>query len=260
MDEEDSRTFMISGYTIVHNALKGDYCIRECIESLLPICDEVIVGDASDDGTREMLERWSVIEPKVRVIRQEWKQPHGEPTWFVKWINETRKELRHPYQMMLDADEVLDERAYPVVLDAAKRNVPLWFERLNFEINARTVIPKGECCGNLVVRCGPTSMWMPSDEPYPSHAEEPEIRKIAELHDSPPLIHHYGFLRKDKAMFEKCRVNLKAFFGGYDDRLTKAEAEGKPWHHYVVHKNPYLKYTGPHPKHCIPWLIERGAL
>src|SRR5574341_141506 len=147
----------ISGYTIVHNAIEGDYCVEQCVQSLLPICDEVVIGDAeSTDGTREFLRSWSQKEPKIRIIEQPWVQPVNDPRWFIRWINETRKHLRYGFQMMLDADEVLDERGYGVVLNAAKHGTPLWFERINYWKNARTVIPHGETCGNLVVRCGPS--------------------------------------------------------------------------------------------------------
>lgn len=253
---------MISGYSFSHNAIKGDFCLKECIQSMLPICDEVVIGEASsDDGTAEMLHEWAKREPKLRIINQPWTQPVRNPRWFVEWINETRKHLNCSFQLTLDADEVLDERGYPMILDAAEKNIPMWFERINYWRNARTVIPHGETCGNLVVRCGPSNLWMPSDEPYPTHAEEPEIRKMAYMPDSPPLIHHYGFLRNTKGMIEKCKVNLVGFFGENDSRMIEAEQHPeRPWNFNFKHKKPYLSYNGPQPKHCLKWLKERGAL
>jgi hypothetical protein len=46
----------VSGFTIVRNAVKFDYPIKEAILSVLPLCDEfiVLVGD-SDDGTPELV-------------------------------------------------------------------------------------------------------------------------------------------------------------------------------------------------------------
>lgn len=250
-----------SGYTIVHNAVKGDYCIVECIRSLIPCCDEVVVGEAaSDDGTAELLRDTFATEPKVRIVAQPWTQPVRDIRWFVNWINQTRTLLKHENQLMLDADEVLDERAYPIIQDAARTGKALWFERINYIKDCRTVIGHGETCGHLVVRFGPTAMWMPSDEPYESPDQEPEIRKVATFIDPPPILHHFGFLRRNEAMFEKTRVNLTGFFGDLDQRLVQAEAEGKHWQHYAKHKLPYLTYNGPQPAHCMEWLRERGAL
>ena len=222
---------------------------------------EVVVSDASDDGTKEMLVEWAKKEPKLRILHKEWVQPVGDVRWFVKWLNEVRGQLRYPFQMTLDADEVLDERAHPIVREAADGNIPLWFERINYWKNARTVIPHGETCGNLVVRCGPTNLFMPSDEPYPSHEMTPQILKIALKLNKLPIIHHYGFLRKNDGMFAKCKVALVGFFGSNDTRMIEAEKHPeRRWNHGMMHTKPYLTYDGPHPAHCIDWLKERGAL
>lgn len=255
----------ISGYTIVRNAIRGDYCIKECIQSLLPLCNEVVIGDASsDDGTTEMLREMADRNGKIRVIQQPWRQPIGEHKWFVDWINSTRKHLRYDFQMMLDADEVLDEAAYPVVREAQRRKRSLWFMRYNFWRNGRTLVPQGETCGHMVVRCGPSKLFMPSDEPYGTeeHPEpEPLIRRRAIKPEPLPVIYHYGFLRKREGMIEKSKVNIPAFFGHWDWRLSKLMLHSdKPWHDHLIHKNPYGEYSGTHPRHCHAWLKERGAL
>lgn len=255
----------ISGFTIVRNALIGDYCIKECIESLLPICDEIVVGDAdSTDGTKLVLQAMAIENPKIRIIHQQWEQPVADPKWFVRWINQTRRHLRFSMQLMLDADEVLCEKAYPWIKAHVKSQTPLWFARHNFWGNGQTIIPHGETCGHQVVRFGPSNLFMPSDEPYGTEfhpGPEPEIRQRAIKLDPLPVIFHYGFCRRGTGMVEKSKVNLKAFFGEWDHRLSRIPLHPDvPWHQLMRHKGQYGRYDGEHPKHCHAWLKERGAI
>lgn len=256
----------LSGYSIVRNAIKLDYCIKLAIESLLPVCDEVVICDSdSTDGTREMLDEMASKEPRLRIVNRPWPNPINKPRWFVEWINDARQELRYDTQIMLDADEVLSEKAYPILSRNVSTGRCLWFRRNNFWKDARTVIPDGETCGHMVARFGPTKLWMPSDEPYGDgdsfHAgPEPTIRVLA-IHSAELSIFHYGFLRKREAIFAKNRVNLMAFRGTWDARLSRAILHPeKDWQDFSPHIQPYIKYYGAHPKHCIPWLKERGAL
>jgi hypothetical protein len=255
---------MISGYVVIHRAIAGDYCVREAILSMLPICDEVVVGyGTSDDGTGEMLADLAAKHSKIRIEETPWFQPVGKPRWFVEWLNRTRLKLRGKFQITLDADEVLDDSEYThrIIKDAARRNVPLWFHRINYIHNVRTVIAHGETCGVNVVRCGPQNLFMPSDEPYPTRQQEPMIRKLAEEPNPLPIIHHFGFLRTNSGMFAKSKVGLQAFFGGYDPRLEEAEKHpDKHWTEFCQHQRPFTSYDGPVPAVAHAWLKERGAM
>lgn len=252
-----------SGYTVVRNGIELDYCFNLAIQSLIPVCEEVVVGVArSTDGTSEFLEEWKEREPKLRVIHQPWNDPAGQIDWFVRWINDTRQHLKHPRQLFLDADEVLDPNSYEEIR-TCNPGASFWFERLNFWRDGKHIIPHGRCCGHLLARMGPTQYFMPSDERYGSPGfpgPEPEIRQKATF--NPKLrIFHYGFLRRRQALFDKCRVVLKAFFNGYDDRLVQAENDpSKPWQDYCEFDLPLLDYNGPHPQIAHEWLKGRGAI
>ena len=66
----------ISGFTIVKNARKFNYPVRQSIESILPICDEFIVnvGD-SDDDTLDIIKQ--IKDPKIRIIQTQWQAKDG---------------------------------------------------------------------------------------------------------------------------------------------------------------------------------------
>ena len=57
----------VSGFTIVRNAVKYDYPVVASIQSLLPLCDEVIVliGN-SEDETEQLIQ--SIDSAKIKII------------------------------------------------------------------------------------------------------------------------------------------------------------------------------------------------
>lgn len=254
---------MISGFTYVRNGLELDYCFELCIQSMLPFCDEVVVCDRdSTDGTAEILREMAARDPRLRIINMPWDEPHAKLDFLVEWMNYTRKHLQYENQLYLDADEILDPSSGPLLREIPQGEART-FHRLNFWRNGRTIIPHGHTCSHLVVRFGPSHLRSTSDEIYaPGHfpGPEPHIRRISSV-DERLRIFHYGFLRKRQALFDKCRVVLKGFFGGYDERLVEAEKHpDRPWQEFCFHTAPYLEYQGEHPRMAVSWLKERNAL
>lgn len=248
----------LSGYTCVRNGIELDYCFEQCILSMLPVCDEVVVCDSdSTDGTHERLMQMEVhYAPKIRVINRPWSNPYRYINWWVEWINWTRQQLSYPMQLMLDADEVLDPGAVPKLHELAKDGRCAYFDRVNFYGGAHQIAAEGHVCGHYVARLGPQCFYMPSDEPH--HEGEPEIRKMAIKHSS-LRIFHYGFLRKPDAFYRKSKVVMNAFFGREDDRVVKCEKEGvKDWAAAIP--VPVEKWNGSHPALMHEWLVERGWL
>lgn len=61
----------VSGFTFVRNGVKFDYPIVEAIQSILPLCDEVIVAVGnSDDDTLGLIR--SIDSPKIKIIETVW--------------------------------------------------------------------------------------------------------------------------------------------------------------------------------------------
>ena len=247
---------MISGYTAVMNGVKHDYCFRECILSMLRVCSEVVVGysaslDGVDDGTRDAL---NGIDSRVRVIdHTEWMRsnPAGH-RWFVEWMNHTRKSLRHPTQLWLDADEVLSESAVVPV------RTPTLYRRLNFWKDTSHLCPEGVVCASIVTRSGPTAYWMPSDDPNMNPGEE---RIIRESGYSDPIaeIFHYGFLRKPEAFLVKSRFFQPVLIGNYDPRLQAAEGDtSRHWVEFAPFNKPLIPIQRNHPQVAHQWLRDRG--
>lgn len=251
----------LSGFVVCKNALSLDYAIVECINSLLPVCDEVVVGEmGSTDGTRLALQSWAERDPRIRIVDiRDWTRERGNMRWFVEALNETRQHLRHPMMLQLDADEVLsDDRETLALVQRAKETGEAFaFDRLNFAKDAKHLIPEGECCGKFVVRIGPSKLWIPSDEPH----ERGEVELLDIAHIEPTAkIFHLGFLRHPEAFYAKARVVLGAFFNNFDQRLADAEQERADPLSKFEWWNRLERYTGDYPAGVKEWLRARGHL
>src|SRR5687767_6701762 len=63
----------VTGFSFIKNAVKFQYPIVEALQSILPLCDEIVVavGD-SEDNTRELV---AGIHPqKIKIIDTVWEE------------------------------------------------------------------------------------------------------------------------------------------------------------------------------------------
>ena len=127
---------MISGFSFVHNAIKGGYPIREAIRAVRPYVDEVVIVDAqSNDGTRELLEAIPEVD---RILNAEWGNDGGET---LKRLHAMHTECKGDTIIHFEADEVFDdwlikEAAYMIREDGIK-NIMFW--RLQVEQNFQRI-------------------------------------------------------------------------------------------------------------------------
>jgi len=107
----------LSGFSMVKNADKLYYPIKQTIQSILPIVDEfvVAVGDCdADDRTREII--GSIGDPKVKIIDTVWdleKYPRG--TENAHQTNIAKEACSGDWLFYLQADEVVHEKYLPVI-------------------------------------------------------------------------------------------------------------------------------------------------
>lgn len=110
----------VSGFTFVRNAIKYDYPIVEAIQSILPVCDEVVVAvGKSDDGTLQLIQ--SIDSPKIRIIETVWDDSLREGGRVL--AVETDKAFAaiaedSDWAFYIQGDEVLHERYVQTVREA----------------------------------------------------------------------------------------------------------------------------------------------
>ena len=102
---------LVSGFTIVRNAIKFCYPVLPSILSILPICDEFVVnvGD-SEDGTLELIR--SILSPKIRIIQTQWNMKQGS-TVLSEQTNIALAECKGDWAFYLQSDEVIHEDDLP---------------------------------------------------------------------------------------------------------------------------------------------------
>lgn len=92
---------MISGFSFVHNAIRGGLPIFEAIQAVRGVVDEVVVVDMqSTDGTREAL-----LSRDVKILDGEWSNEAGETLALAHSMNAL---CRGDIILHFEADEVYD--------------------------------------------------------------------------------------------------------------------------------------------------------
>lgn len=115
----------VVGFTFVRNAVLYDYPVLESLQSLLPLCDEVVVAvGRSDDDTLGLIR--SLDSPKIRIVETRWDDTLREGGRVL--AVETDKALAAvpadaDWAIYLQADEVLHEQDYPALRQAMEQHL-----------------------------------------------------------------------------------------------------------------------------------------
>lgn len=114
---------LCAGFTIVKNAVKYGYPVKESILSALPLCDifYVLIGDC-EDGTEELIR--SIDSHKIVIHHSVWdKQVTHNGEVLALETNKAKALIPANYSWLLylQADEVLHEHDYDTIRGAMKR-------------------------------------------------------------------------------------------------------------------------------------------
>jgi len=112
---------LISGFTVIRNAVVMGYPVVEAIRSILPICDEYIVAvGAGDDDTRAVIA--AIGDPKVRIVDTVWDRTRNRGGHMLaEKTNEALAMCRGTWCFYLQADELVHEQDLPVIRAACER-------------------------------------------------------------------------------------------------------------------------------------------
>lgn len=115
----------VAGFTFVRNAIKYDYPIVEAIESILPICDILIVAVGnSEDETLSLIQ--SIPSDKVKIIETVWDDSLREGGRVL--AVETDKAFHaipddYDWAFYIQGDEVVHEDDLPSIKKAMEDNL-----------------------------------------------------------------------------------------------------------------------------------------
>jgi glycosyltransferase involved in cell wall biosynthesis len=115
----------VSGFTFIKNALIYDYPILEAIQSILPICDEVIVAvGQSDDDTLALIQ--AIDSPKIRIIQTVWDESLRSGGRVLAAETDKAYAAIAPdtdWAIYIQADEVVHEQYLPQLQAAMQANL-----------------------------------------------------------------------------------------------------------------------------------------
>lgn len=246
---------MLSGFTIVRNAVKLDFPIVPAIRSVLEVCDEVIVNvGESEDDTRDLVA--SVHDPRVRILDSVWD--------FTKQnemlSQETLKAMaacRGRWGIYIQADEVLHEDGARILREKVRewdddaRVEGLLVRYLHF-YGGFDRMATNRRWYRREVRCVRLGQDIRPYQGAQGFRVGPDYRKIrARLTDA--VMFHYGWARPARAIREKLEIS-KTIYPWSRERSAQEQQRG------YLEWLPLLKpFTGSHPRAATAWVRERLA-
>jgi hypothetical protein len=247
---------VISGFTVVRNAVRLDYPIVPAIRSILELCDEVVVNvGKSDDDTRDLVA--GLNDPRVRILDSVWDFSRGSGV-LAHETNRAMTACRGAWGVYIQADEVLHEAGATVLRrrleewDRDPRVEGLLVDYLHFFGDFDTVATDRHWYRREVraVRLGQD---IRSYQDAQGFRVGPALRRVR-ARPTGARMFHYGWARPLQSMRRKL-VAAQDVFPEHADRLAAraAQPEALGW-------TPLLRrFTGAHPDAAQSWIAPRRA-
>lgn len=238
----------VAGFTIVRNAEKFDYPVKESILSVLPLVDEFIVSiGQSEDNTEQIIR--SIHSDKIKIVHSVWDESLREGGKLLSVeTNKAKEQIAKDadWCLYIQSDEVIHENDYEKIYSAMKKyhqdkrvegllfNYHHFFGNYNYVAVSRNWYRKEI----RIIR---------NDENIVSFKDAQGFRKKdnskLRVKETGAYIYHYGWVRHPQAQLEKQKNFHKLW---HDDEWLQKHIDEKKILNYEV--NDILeKFTGTHP-------------
>ena len=246
----------ISGFTFIRNAIILDYPIVASIQSLLPICHEVVVAvGQSDDDTLALIK---AIDPKVKIIETVWDNTLRKNGQVL--AVETDKALaaidpKADWAVYIQGDEVLHEDDYPAILTAMQKHLSnelidgLLFEYLHFYGSYDYVGVSNNWYKNEIRIIKPNRGIFSFRDAQGFRKKPNQKLKVAKAN---ARVFHYGWVKNPVAMQRKQEDFNKLW---HNDAWVEKHVKIATSFDYEHHVHELARFEGTHPK----WIAERIA-
>ena len=239
----------VSGFTFINQAVRFDYPILEAIESIMPLCDEVIVavGDGAD-GTRELIE--SLDSPKIRIVDTVWDPELREGGKVL--AAETDKAYaqispKADWAVYIQGDEVMHEEDLPRIRAAMSAHLDdlevdgLLFKYRHFYGSYDYVGASDRWYAHevRVIRALPSVRSFRDAQGF--RIRNNQLVKVVAVD---AYIYHYGWVKPPKVMQEK-RVQFNKLW--HDDNWVQEHVVGPEAFDYAGHIRSLNRFEGSHP-------------
>ncbi len=120
-----NKKMTISGFTMVKNAGKLYYPLKESILSILPIVDEYIIALGNcdeDDNTLEIIN--SINSSKIKIIHTTWDtQKYTKGSILAQQTDFAKEHCGGQWLIYLQADEVIHEKDHQTIIDSIHKHL-----------------------------------------------------------------------------------------------------------------------------------------
>ncbi|OLC69028.1 MAG: hypothetical protein AUH78_25000 [Gemmatimonadetes bacterium 13_1_40CM_4_69_8] len=245
---------MLSGFTIVRNAVSLDYPIVPAIRSILEICDEVIVNvGQSADGTRDLVA--AVRDPRVRIIDSVWDFSRGSGV-LAQETERAMRACRGAWGLYIQADEVLHETGAAILQERVRacdgdlRVEGLLVDYRHFYGDFDTVATNRHWY-RREVRCVRLDRGICSYQDAQGFRVGSGLRRVRARATGAQMF-HYGWARAPQSLTHKLVVSKEIFTEAARQLERRAESRrGLEW-------TPLLRrFDGPHPRVAQEWIAAR---
>lgn len=252
------------GFTIVRNAIKFDYPVVESLNSLLPLCDEVIVSvGQSEDDTLNLIK--SIGSPKIKIIESVWDDSLRKGGLLL--AIETNKALDSTpadadWLFYLQADEVLHENDHAAIKEAMqtwkddKTVDGLLFSYKHFYGSYDYLADSHKWYKNDIrvirnnkqIRSYKDAQGFRKFETPPTHAQLLSGGEKLRVKHSGASVYHYGWVKHPEFQQNKQKSYHKMWHE--DEWLEKNVGHATEFDYTTAQS--LTKFTGPHPAVMLP--------
>jgi len=247
---------VISGFTIVRNAVTLDYPIVPAIQSILALCDEVVVNvGKSDDDTRDVVA--GLGDPRVRILDSVWDFSRGSRV-LADETNRAMAACRGAWGVYIQADEVLHEAGAAALRERVRewdgdaRVEGLLVDYHHFYGDFDTVATDRHWYRREVraVRLGQGVRSYQDAQGFRVGREERRVRARA----TGARMFHYGWARPPQSMRQKLVASQEVFLEQGERIAARAAREEALYWTPLLHR-----FTGAHPRAAVAWIAARRA-
>jgi glycosyltransferase involved in cell wall biosynthesis len=249
----------VSGFTFIRNAVLLDYPIVAAIQSILPLCDEVVVavGNSTDD-TLALIQN---IDSKVRIIETTWDDTLRENGRVLAVETDKALSAINPaadWAIYIQGDEVLHEADHPNILKAMTRfehdqDVDgLLFDYLHF-YGSYDYIGVSNNWYKKEIRIIKPGRGIFSFRDAQGFRKTPDQKlKVAAANAS---VYHYGWVKDPQAMQRKQESFHKLW---HDDAWLEKNIKVATAFDYEDHIHELARFEGTHPQWIAARIAERN--
>lgn len=249
----------VSGFTFIRNAITLDYPVVESIQSILPLCDEVVVAVGnSEDQTLELIQS---IDPKIKVIETFWDDTLRENGAVL--AVETDKALAAispdaDWAFYIQGDEVIHEADHSAILSAMQKYLHddevdgLLFDYLHF-YGSYDFIGISNNWYKREIRIIKPDRGIFSYRDAQGFRKSPDQKlKVA---PADARVFHYGWVKDPRAMQRK-QENFHKLW--HDDAWLDKNIKVAEHFDYEDHIHQLARFKGTHPQYIQDRIAKRN--